>query len=71
VEERERKRERERERERERLSDIGGAAERGGEQLRCPQRAESRERERRAGESGKMKINGGRRKWRKKKGLIG
>jgi len=50
-----------RERERERQSDVGGVAERGGERLRCRQRAKSRERERRAGESGKMKINGGRR----------
>jgi len=52
----------ERERERERQSDVGGAAKRGGERLRCWQRAESRERERRVGESEKMKINGERRR---------
>jgi hypothetical protein len=38
-----------RERERERQSNFGGAVERGGERLRHRQRAESRERERRAG----------------------
>jgi hypothetical protein len=33
-----------------------------GERLQCWQRAESKEREHRAGKSGKMKINGGKKK---------